>query len=259
MRLKRIKSCNDFIFESLRKVKLPALPRGASDICLDSLFPLACPARQGRGIIEMPFIPALKGGAFWHIGVNRIRCMEDLFYSLRPTPFGTLAIVWMRVGDKEKICRVFLPDERIAVEELVRKAFPFSKKLTSGLIEELGRQIDGFLGGEPVVFALDTIHLDQCPRFQRGVLLAEHRIPRGWVSTYGRIARHLGVPGGARAVGGALSRNPFPIIIPCHRAIRSDGELGGFQGGMKMKRTLLELEGIRLSPTGKVRTRNIFY
>jgi methylated-DNA-[protein]-cysteine S-methyltransferase len=185
--------------------------------------------------------------------------MEDLFYTLRPTPFGTLAIVWMRAGKEEKVCRVFLPNERIPTEELVRKAFPFSQKLTSSLIEELGRQIDGFLRGKPVVFALDTTRLDQCPRFQRRVLLAEHGIPRGWVSTYGRIARHLGVPGGARAVGSALSRNPFPIIIPCHRAIRSDGGLGGFQGGLKMKRTLLELEGIRFSSTGKALTPSLFY
>jgi methylated-DNA-[protein]-cysteine S-methyltransferase len=185
--------------------------------------------------------------------------MEDLFYTLRPTPFGTLAIVWMKAGGREKVCRVFLPHEGIAVEKLVLKAFPRSKKLTSDLIKELAARIDGFLGGEPVVFPLDTIRLDQCPPFQRKVLLAEHRIPRGWVSTYGRIARHIGVPGGARAVGGALSRNPFPILIPCHRAVRSDGELGGFQGGPKTKRTLLELEGIRFSSTGKLLCQNLFY
>ncbi len=60
-------------------------------------------------------------------------------------------------------------------------------------------------------------------------------------------------------MGGALLRNPFPIIIPCHRAIRSDGELGGFQGGLKMKQALLELEGIRFSSTGKVLAPSLFY
>jgi methylated-DNA-[protein]-cysteine S-methyltransferase len=167
-------------------------------------------------------------------------------------------MAWIRANEKERVCRVFLPNGCIPVEELIRKTFPHSKNLTSGLIEELGGQIDGFLRGEPIVFALDTIRLDQCTRFQREVLLAEHRIPRGWVSTYGRIAHHLGVPGGARAVGRALSSNPFPIIIPCHRAIRSTGQVGGFQGRPKMKRTLLELEGIRFSSTGIVRTPNLF-
>jgi methylated-DNA-[protein]-cysteine S-methyltransferase len=89
--------------------------------------------------------------------------------------------------------------------------------------------------------------------------LAEYRIPRGWISTYGRIARHLGTPGGARAVGGALARNPFPIIIPCHRAIGANSELGGFRGGLEMKRALLELEGVEFSQTGKVLTDRIYY
>jgi methylated-DNA-[protein]-cysteine S-methyltransferase len=79
------------------------------------------------------------------------------------------------------------------------------------------------------------------------------------VSTYGRIARHLAIPGGARAVGRALARNPFPIIIPCHRAIRSDGRLGGFQGGPAMKRALLELEGVECSSTGRVSAERLYY
>ncbi len=64
---------------------------------------------------------------------------------------------------------------------------------------------------------------------------------------------------GARVVGNALARNPFPIIIPCHRAIKSNGALGGFQGGIKMKRALLELEGIEFSERGMVVTKRIYY
>jgi methylated-DNA-[protein]-cysteine S-methyltransferase len=59
-------------------------------------------------------------------------------------------------------------------------------------------------------------------------------------------------PRAARAVGTALARNPFPVIIPCHRAIRGDGTLGGFGGGLKMKRALLEMEGVRFDRYGKV-------
>jgi methylated-DNA-[protein]-cysteine S-methyltransferase len=84
------------------------------------------------------------------------------------------------------------------------------------------------------------------------VLLAEYRIPRGRVSTYGAVAKHIGVPRGARAVGNALARNPFPIVIPCHRAIRADGSLGGYRGGLVMKRALLELEGVRVTAEGQV-------
>ena len=84
------------------------------------------------------------------------------------------------------------------------------------------------------------------------MLEAEHGIPRGRVSSYGLIAARIGSPGGARAVGRALATNPFPIVVPCHRAIRSDGRLGGFQGGAGMKRALLEQEGIAVSPEGRV-------
>jgi methylated-DNA-[protein]-cysteine S-methyltransferase len=116
----------------------------------------------------------------------------------------------------------------------------------------LGERMQAFLEGEPISFGLDSAALENCSGFQRRVLVAEHAIPRGWVSTYGLIAAHLGVVRGARAVGTALARNPFPLIIPCHRAIRSNGELGGYQGGLAMKRCLLEMEGAEVSDAGAV-------
>ncbi len=112
-----------------------------------------------------------------------------------------------------------------------------------------------YLEGEPLRLPLSLIDLEQCSPFQRRVLLAEYGIPRGRVSTYGRLAAGLGVPAAARAVGGALARNPFPIIIPCHRTVRSDGDLGGFRGGPEMKRALLELEGVEITSTGRVPAR----
>jgi len=91
------------------------------------------------------------------------------------------------------------------------------------------------------------------------VLLAEHAIPRGLVSTYGRIARHIGAPGAARAVGTALAQNPFPIIVPCHRAVRVNGALGGFRGGLDMKRKLLEGEGVLFGANGRVSMGHVHY
>jgi methylated-DNA-[protein]-cysteine S-methyltransferase len=126
-------------------------------------------------------------------------------------------------------------------------------------IQDVCDSIADFLAGSDVVFSLDTIHLDVCSPFQRSVLEAEHKIPRGMVSTYQRIARHLGRPSAARAVGTALATNPFPIIIPCHRAIRSDRSLGGYQGGIPMKRKLLKMEGIRFDSAGKVSSGDFFY
>ena len=82
---------------------------------------------------------------------------------------------------------------------------------------------------------------------------------RGKVSTYQRIAGHLDNPQAARAVGTALAHNPFPIIVPCHRAIRSDGALGGFQGGAEMKRALLEMEGVLADGSDRVVPGQLFY
>ncbi|MDD5108101.1 MAG: MGMT family protein [Candidatus Omnitrophica bacterium] len=86
------------------------------------------------------------------------------------------------------------------------------------------------------------MRLDLCSTFQKEVLRAVQAIPRGKVSTYKLIAKQIGRPKAARAVGRALATNPFALVIPCHRVIRSDGSLGGYQGGTKMKQALLRKE-----------------
>ncbi|MFW9971400.1 MAG: methylated-DNA--[protein]-cysteine S-methyltransferase, partial [Candidatus Odinarchaeota archaeon] len=126
-------------------------------------------------------------------------------------------------------------------------------------IELLCKKILNFFKGEDVKFNLEVLDFSKCSENQKKVLLADFEIPRGWVSTYKRIANHIGLHNGARIVGNSLARNPFPIIIPCHRAIKSNGDLGGYQGGIAMKRTLLELEGVKLSDKGKVITKRIFF
>jgi methylated-DNA-[protein]-cysteine S-methyltransferase len=70
---------------------------------------------------------------------------------------------------------------------------------------------------------------------------------------------HLGKPNGVRAVGNALANNPFPLIVPCHRAIRSDCHLGGYQGGLEMKRALLTKEGISFDSVGRVKCSRLHY
>ncbi len=185
--------------------------------------------------------------------------MGSHFYRLLPSAFGRLGIVWQEADNGPKVQRVFLPNERTAVEKLVLATFVDASPQSCPAIAELGERIQRFLEGEAVDFELKVIALEKCSEFQQRVLVAEYGIPRGWVSTYGRIARGLGVPSAARAVGAALAHNPFPIIIPCHRAIRANRELGGFQGGQMMKRALLELEGIEFSRSGKVLTNRIHY
>jgi methylated-DNA-[protein]-cysteine S-methyltransferase len=80
--------------------------------------------------------------------------------------------------------------------------------------------------------------------FQQKVWKALQRIPYGETRTYAQIAKAVGKPAAHRAVGNAVGKNPLPVLIPCHRVVRSDGELGGFSGGVEIKPLLLALEGV---------------
>jgi AraC family transcriptional regulator of adaptative response/methylated-DNA-[protein]-cysteine methyltransferase len=78
--------------------------------------------------------------------------------------------------------------------------------------------------------------------FQRRVWEALRRIPRGETRTYGEIAREIGAPAAVRAVGSACGANPVALVVPCHRAVRTDGGLGGYAWGLGVKKRLLEIE-----------------
>jgi methylated-DNA-[protein]-cysteine S-methyltransferase len=82
--------------------------------------------------------------------------------------------------------------------------------------------------------------------FQQAVWKALREIPRGKTISYAEMALRVGKPGAARAVGSALGRNPIPILFPCHRVIAAGGGIGGFGGGLEMKRLLLKQEGVKI-------------
>lgn len=180
-------------------------------------------------------------------------------FCLRATPFGPVATLWSIYREEPKICRIVLSKPGASAKQVVAKSFPNYTVSSCSGINALVDQIEAFLNGEDIQFSLNVVRLDLCSTFQQKVLRTEHSIPRGRVSTYHLIAKHLGNPNGARAVGMALATNPFPIVIPCHRAIRSNGALGGYQGGLKMKRTLLEMEGVSFRDVDHVATRCFFY
>lgn len=97
---------------------------------------------------------------------------------------------------------------------------------------------DYFAGRPPQLPALDL----QGSEFQRRVWRALLEIPWGEVRSYGELAAALGMPGGARAVGAANGRNPVAILVPCHRVVGAGGRLGGYSGGLEVKRRLLAHE-----------------
>ncbi len=111
-------------------------------------------------------------------------------------------------------------------------------------LREVVSQVLEYLEGRRDVFTF-TYDLRSLTPFQRSVLTTVQEVPRGEYLTYGELARRIGKPGAARAVGQALGRNPIPILIPCHRVLAADGSLGGYsgRGGVRTKEALLRLEG----------------
>jgi methylated-DNA-[protein]-cysteine S-methyltransferase len=104
------------------------------------------------------------------------------------------------------------------------------------------RQVAEYLQGRRRAFDLPVALPATATPFARRVLRAVAQIPYGATRTYGEIATRAGHPGAARAVGQIMARNPLPLVIPCHRVVAAGGRLGGFGGGLPLKRTLLALE-----------------
>ena len=177
----------------------------------------------------------------------------NLHYLFKNTIFGDVTLVWQDIPEV-KVTRILLTYRKI-----LESQYPRAILSTNDEIEKLAENIADFLKGEPKQFDLDVIDLAQCSEFQKRVLIAEYGIPRGWISTYGRIAKHIGSPRAVRAVGRALATNPFPIVIPCHRAVRGNGALGGYQGGLTMKKKLLELEGIHFINSERIKMDKVYY
>ena len=109
-----------------------------------------------------------------------------------------------------------------------------------GAFEEVIKQLDSYFDGRLETFELDLV-LDGTP-FQQRVWSALREIPYGARVTYGGLAKRIGAPGSARAVGRANAKNPISIVVPCHRVIGADGSLTGYAGGEAHKKTLLALE-----------------
>jgi methylated-DNA-[protein]-cysteine S-methyltransferase len=177
---------------------------------------------------------------------------DSVYYTSTATKFGDLGIVWRPKDGGALVARIFLPARDELIDDLIRRFFPGAVRGSHRTAEQLMRGIQGLAAGRDVKFSEKMLDMLVCGEFQRRVLSQVMRIPRGRVSTYGRIAEKSRASRGARAVGNALAMNPYPLMIPCHRVIRYDGSLGGFGGGLKMKKDLLVMEGVTFDAKGRV-------
>jgi O-6-methylguanine DNA methyltransferase len=181
----------------------------------------------------------------------------DCVYDLIPSPIGEVGIVRRPKGARP-VRMIFLPHEGDSTIERIREAFPGAVP-ASGKRGKNRTRVEAFLAGDAVSCSVAELDFESYGEFERRVLLAVHQIPRGRVMTYGGVAAMVGVFGGARAVGNVMAGNFFPLVIPCHRVIRSDGSLGGFGGGLPMKKALLEREGVAFDMRDRVRPNHILH
>ncbi len=178
--------------------------------------------------------------------LSRMGPAATLGFALFDTPLGACGIAW----STHRLTGVMLPGtDTAATRARMRRHF-------AGAAEGLPpahaqRAIDGIvalLRGQPRDLLEIPLDMDGVPEFHRRVYDIARRIPPGETLTYGEVARALGEPGAARAVGQALGHNPFAPVVPCHRVLAAGGRSGGFSatGGAVTKLRMLTIEGARL-------------
>jgi O-6-methylguanine DNA methyltransferase len=153
---------------------------------------------------------------------------------------------WVGVGGSEGgLVLLTLPksSRKAALSEIKELAADAGEDTSA--FSDLPNRLQRYFNGKKILFT-DRLDLSSATTFQRAVWNATLSIPYGETRTYAWVAQQIGKPRALRAVGRALARNQFPIIVPCHRVIASDGNLGGFSGGLVLKKRLLGLESGRL-------------
>ncbi len=185
----------------------------------------------------------------YHIGLRIESVMHlDYKYATIHTSYGHFAFI-VDIS-KGKVSRTILPMSKDKLLLRIRTHAP-SAKCDSTIFSQLSKKFSQFFNGEVVDFSMDMVDKTICSDFQLRVLESECTIPRGKTASYSWLARKVN-SNAVRAVGSALARNPFAIIVPCHRTVKSDRSIGGFQGGTEMKRAFLEMEGVTFDKSGRV-------
>lgn len=179
--------------------------------------------------------------------------MHTLAYALFPTPLGSCGIAW----NQQALTCVQLPeaDEAATRRRMLRRFPDLQEGLPPPFVRQAIDAITALLEGHPPE-PRDLTHLaldmTGVPPFHQRVYALARRIPPGETLSYGELAKRLGEPGAARAVGQALGANPFAPVVPCHRVLGTQTGTGGFSahGGLQTKLKMLEIEGARFGGPG---------
>ncbi|MEO5878280.1 MAG: methylated-DNA--[protein]-cysteine S-methyltransferase [Streptosporangiaceae bacterium] len=170
--------------------------------------------------------------------------MESLAWTVADTPIGPLMLAATTRGLVKVHFHAGRPEPVVAAVAARLELEP----VRQARVDPAQEQLEAYFRGGLTVFDL-PLDWSLSGGFHQAVLaLLYARVPFGSVVGYGDLARWVGEPGAARAVGVAMGANPLPVVVPCHRVVNSSGELGGFGGGLETKRVLLALEGVLPEP-----------
>lgn len=191
-------------------------------------------------VSEVEFDPADAAAAAVRFAV---RAEPDVAYAVIGTPVGTLVAATTTRG----LVRLAYEDDNGGVDAILdRLAQRVSPRILEApaRLDAVRRELEEYFAGARTSFDL-PIDWTLTSRFGREVLRACSAIPFGETATYAQLATLAGSPNGSRATGNALGANPVPIVVPCHRVLRTGGGLGGYTGGLHRKEALLAVEGRR--------------
>jgi methylated-DNA-[protein]-cysteine S-methyltransferase len=165
--------------------------------------------------------------------------LVDVAYAFVDSPFGTFLVA----STKKGLVKLAFHPESVedVLEDLAKRVSPRVLEAPSEL-DEIRRELDEYFEGSRRDFET-PLDWQLIHGFSEKVLRATARIPYGGVSTYRDVAARAGNPRAMRAAGNALGSNPLPIVVPCHRVVRTGGAIGNYGGGTDMKKALLTLEG----------------
>lgn len=157
-----------------------------------------------------------------------------------PSELGWMTVVW-HAG---RLTRLTLGHSTARAAGRAAGTVPHAEGRWTAELDQLVRRLQQYAAGAIDDFLDVTVDLEDRTRFQRAVLQACRRIAFGQTLTYGELAARVGAPRAARAVGSVMAGNRTPLVIPCHRVVRSGGSLGGFSapGGLRLKTRLLQME-----------------
>lgn len=186
----------------------------------------------GHGSRELPDLAVAAAAA----------ALLDVAYAIEDSPVGPLLLACTPAG-LVRIAYLGELGEESLLAELAARVSPRVLAAPARL-DPVRRELEDFFAGTRRAFDIPLDWRLCGTAFARRVLEATSAIPYGSVSSYKQLAGEAGSPRAARAAGNALGANPLPIVVPCHRVLHSDGGLGGYTGGLGIKRTLLSIEGV---------------